>query len=648
MGGALGKSGSFVLDHSMDNIPLSKMDDENLRHGSISTLSTKGYPTEEDQGLISLYETKAERKSRRRSLNVAFVTMFVMSTGFSIVLTGVWPYMQTLNKDLGKESVGWVVAANPLGQVLASPLIGYWGNKAGSVRIPCIVTVIVYILGNAMYSMLEGLNSLGPMASYYGMIVSRFIVGMSSANVALMRSYVAAATTLKERSVAISVIAASQALGFVVGPVIQAILTALVPDSVDTGISWLRWDKFTSCSWIAAVMGFINFIILTPCVFKEKNIAAKEMAMMESENENLKLPKPDITGVMGIMFSNFLSLFIFTLLETLAEPFVQDEYGWSDDMALIIVGISLAVAGIWAVAMFTISGYLCRKYDERKVLLFIGFPLLIVGSFLFLPWGSATMPMKCPDNTTTISSTATMLPSTTTFSPSTTVLSSSLTTTLPEKNIFSSTLIRRANPTAIQASSPLSTMTDSLYGKVQGLSSVVNIPQSIGKINSDKKVDKFIELHFSPTEWYEDMQETPNPINCSDFGCPYDEQPWCEYTPQLPIPQLVIAFLIIMSGYPVCQTISQAIYSKMLGPRPQGVWMGILTGIGGLSRILGPIFVTYVYTFYGTYLTFGVLTAAMSLALIELSIIYKKLVPMKIPSRREVNAYDGPAAKDKF
>ncbi|XP_042859303.1 major facilitator superfamily domain-containing protein 8-like, partial [Penaeus japonicus] len=144
--------------------------------------------------------------------------MFVMSIGFSIVLSGVWPYLQELEPSLEKDSLGWVVAANPFGQMIASPLLGIWGNKAGTIRWACISTVIVFILGNAMYSMLHLFQGIGYLSSFYAMIASRFIVGISSANVTLCRSYLAGSTTLKERTVGIAIIAAAQALGFVVGP----------------------------------------------------------------------------------------------------------------------------------------------------------------------------------------------------------------------------------------------------------------------------------------------------------------------------------------------------------------------------------------------------------------------------------------------
>lgn len=49
-----------------------------------------------------------------------------------------------------------------------------------------------------------------------------------------------------------------------------------------------------------------------------------------------------------------------------------------------------------------------------------------------------------------------------------------------------------------------------------------------------------------------------------------------------------------------------------LGPRPQGVWMGLMTGSGCLSRVLGPVFVSLIYTELGTTWTFGVTAVMMT------------------------------------
>jgi len=81
-----------------------------------------------------------------------------------------------LDSTAGKEFMGYVVAANPIGQMLFSPLVGWWGNKRGSVRLPLLVTLALYTVASAVYSILEVIP--GDKKNY--MLVARFFVGVSS------------------------------------------------------------------------------------------------------------------------------------------------------------------------------------------------------------------------------------------------------------------------------------------------------------------------------------------------------------------------------------------------------------------------------------------------------------------------------------
>ena len=77
--------------------------------------------------------------------------------------------------------MGYVVAANPLGQMLFSPLVGWWGNKRGSVRLPLLVTLALFTFASGMYSAVE----LIPGDHKTVMIISRFLIGVSSGNVTI-------------------------------------------------------------------------------------------------------------------------------------------------------------------------------------------------------------------------------------------------------------------------------------------------------------------------------------------------------------------------------------------------------------------------------------------------------------------------------
>lgn len=53
--------------------------------------------------------------------------------------------------------------------------------------------------------------------------------------------------------------------------------------------------------------------------------------------------------------------------------------------------------------------------------------------------------------------------------------------------------------------------------------------------------------------------------------------------------------------------------------------MGLMTGSGCLSRVMGPVFVGLVYTRYGTFWTFSSTTVMMILPMIWLYLVREKL-----------------------
>ena len=73
---------------------------------------------------------------------------------------------------------GWIVSANPLGQMIFSPILGWIAAKTGSVRLIGIVTSAAYIAGNILYATLSAFPTGD--SRFWLMLTSRFIVGASS------------------------------------------------------------------------------------------------------------------------------------------------------------------------------------------------------------------------------------------------------------------------------------------------------------------------------------------------------------------------------------------------------------------------------------------------------------------------------------
>ncbi|XP_034829506.2 major facilitator superfamily domain-containing protein 8 [Maniola hyperantus] len=468
-------------------------------------------------------ETAQERRERWRSVYVIYFTMFQMSLGFSIVLTGVWPYLDKLQPGSSKEALGLAVGASPLGQLAASPLLGLWANRAGSARAPMLATLALFVLASVLYAQL---HLARPHAQHW-MLAARALVGVSSANVAVARAYLSAATLARERTRAVAAASLAQVLGFVVGPALQAAAAPLGPGApyAPPGAARppLRLDMYTAAGWTNALLGLLNFLLFLPCCFTERKIAAREAMLVHgkrTEKEALRAMAPDYVSSWMLVGAFFVLVFNFVLLETLATSLTMDQFAWSKRQALEYMGALMSAGALIACVVFALIAPLTRLFEERALLLWGGFLLTGMASLLCIPWGPGPPPL---------------------------------------------------------ASEALGTDAE------------------------------------------------------AGGGCPQHSQPWCATSRGLTLVQFLLGYLCVSIGYPLGVTLIQTIFSKVLGPRPQGVWMGVLTGAGCVSRALGPVFVAAVYARRGPLATFSATAVLTFAALLALRVVYSRLAPPAPP-----------------
>nr|XP_060166329.1 major facilitator superfamily domain-containing protein 8-like [Globicephala melas] len=139
--------------------------------------------------------------------------MFLSSVGFSIVLMSIWPYLQKIDQTADASFLGWVIASFSLGQMVASPIFGLWSNYRPR-KEPLTVSIFISVAANCLYAYVQVPAS----HNKYYMLVARGLVGFGAGNVAVIRSYIAGATSLQERTSSMANTSACQALGFILGP----------------------------------------------------------------------------------------------------------------------------------------------------------------------------------------------------------------------------------------------------------------------------------------------------------------------------------------------------------------------------------------------------------------------------------------------
>lgn len=88
---------------------------------------------------VHLLETPSEKTIRLLSLKIIYFTMFLMTLGFSIILTGIWPYLDKVHKVHKLTHVAYLTLLT----ARQACREGIYGHYRG-----CESTRAVYILAN--------------------------------------------------------------------------------------------------------------------------------------------------------------------------------------------------------------------------------------------------------------------------------------------------------------------------------------------------------------------------------------------------------------------------------------------------------------------------------------------------------------------
>ncbi|CAB3410208.1 unnamed protein product [Caenorhabditis bovis] len=118
----------------------------------------------------------------------------------------------------------------------------------------------------------------------------------------------------------------------------------------------------------------------------------------------------------------------------------------------------------------------------------------------------------------------------------------------------------------------------------------------------------------------------PDPIGCRPT------LKWCDDVPPINQYVYIISYIIICGfSFTIINICMNTVFSTVLGPRNQGTMQGILLLSGSVARMLGPVFISNLFTIAGPRPAWilEIIFAGVSASL--WIIFYKKLVPLQLP-----------------
>lgn len=80
-----------------------------------------------------------------------------------------------MDPTAGTDFLGWFIAAQPLAQLFFSPLMGYLGNRIGSIRILSMISMTFLSAGFALYACVSAIYPEDSRRWY--LFAARFLIG---------------------------------------------------------------------------------------------------------------------------------------------------------------------------------------------------------------------------------------------------------------------------------------------------------------------------------------------------------------------------------------------------------------------------------------------------------------------------------------
>jgi len=305
--------------------------------------------------------------SRRSTLQIVFVTLFVDLVGFSIIFPlfpGMLEYystqsppsplfatfygaLESLTGLLGVNGGSWgiiVLFGGLLGSVysllqfVGAPLFGALSDRIG--RRPVLLVSLTGIFISYLLWFFAG--------SFELLVAARLLGGLMSSNISTATAIVADVTDQKERSRGMAVIGIAFGLGFVIGPVVGGISASLDLTAHSPGLAAYGVNPFSMPAAIALALTAFN-LIFAALRLPETRTLATGPRPERSANPLALLRTVDYPGVTRTNLTYFLFLLAFSGMEFSLTFLAHERLGYGPKqnalMFLFVGGILVLIQG---------------------------------------------------------------------------------------------------------------------------------------------------------------------------------------------------------------------------------------------------------------------------------------------------------------
>lgn len=312
---------------------------------------------------------------KNKILITIFLTVFIDLLGVGILIPVIpqlfanpispeymLPFGTSINQ--GYMLLGLLIAVYPIGQFLATPILGQLSDKYGRKKILSIA-----LLGTAISYVLFAIAIITKNIPL--LFASRFFDGITGGNISIAQAMIGDVSTPENRAKNFGMLGAAFGLGFIFGPYIGGKLS---------DPSLISWFNSAVPFYFAAFLAFINMMsVLFLVPETNKNLRTEELTWGKSIS-NIKRAM-QMKGMSVLFTTNFLFFGGFTFFTTFFGVFLINKFNFTQGN----IGDFFAYVGLWSVfTQAVLTRAFSKRFSEYQILSysFMGAGIMILAYFL--------------------------------------------------------------------------------------------------------------------------------------------------------------------------------------------------------------------------------------------------------------------------
>ncbi|KAF8374782.1 hypothetical protein PRIPAC_81211 [Pristionchus pacificus] len=330
---------------------------------------------------------------------VAVVLAFLCNIESSMLSSGEWPYMSTIDHDATSNFYGTANSVNKAAHVLCTFIFAGWSYRISSIKIPMVVGRCITLVGCIMYIFVEFI----PSGRRWWMLVCYMLFGVGFGTSPLLRSYVVRVTSDENRASAFAMLNGAGVLSVMVGPIAQLAFADLPYPGIDIIPPNIKLNIYSAPIWVAVITNIVAILISVfllqdaPAVEEKQSDKSFSFSLAAIRELYSKLRGLNIPWILValIFVEKMVSGLFNATMPSVVGPLMTSMYAFDGQEIIIILGVSQVLVGLLAVA-FTV-GFVLLKLGNRvscRVLFAFSNIMMITGYVITYPYPFDSMPMQ--------------------------------------------------------------------------------------------------------------------------------------------------------------------------------------------------------------------------------------------------------------